>query len=158
MTTSAKAWLLTDSSGHTIAVADMETFGYLVEATVLEVPFSPDHCPAVLPWRNRLLPIVLLHRLFEPGAGWEPHHFAILAYQQRPGEALRYIALALGHPPQRILVSDQVSEVLPEEYEKPALQPLVRSVFRHDNSPVPVIDINYLASSTLSERLAEDHR
>lgn len=155
MTASAHAWILTDASGHSFAVANVEMVEYLTEATTLTVPFSPAHCPAVMPWREHLIPVIMYHRLFSPDAAppQELHHVGIIAYQRQPGEALLYLAVVLGQAPFRVVVSDEESEALPERYQDMTYSPLVRSVFCHDKTPIPVLDVNYLASATLRDLL-----
>jgi len=151
----AQAWILTDSAGYSIAVAEVEMTEYLIGSTVMAVPFTPDYCPSVMPWRGRLLPVMHYSLLFESFSPREQQHIGVLAYQVHPGEPLRHVALALGHAPYRIAVTEQESEALPELYAEPAYRPLVRSVLRHNGEPVPVIDVNYLVSIALRDSLLE---
>ncbi len=156
MTASAHAWILTDLAGQRFAVANVEMVEYLTEAHIMNVPLSPDYCPAVMHWRERLLPIVFYHRLFAPGAAVsELHHIGIVAYQRHPGEPLLHLAVVLNQAPYRVVVTDEENEALPECYRDPVHSPLVRAVFSLDNAPVPVLDVNYLASSTLRESLEQ---
>lgn len=149
MTASAYAWILTDHSGHSFAVANVEMVEYLTEASPLQVPLSPGYSPAVIPWRDRLIPLVFYHRLFEPGSAATLHHIGILAYQRQPGAQLQHIAVELAQAPYRVVVTDEESGALPERYRDPVYAPLVRSVFNHNESPIPVLDVNYLVSAAL---------
>ncbi len=153
MTTAAHAWVLTDNADHRFAVANVEMVEYLSEATVLDVPYSPAYCPAVMPWRGRLLPVIHYHRLFDPQATAALKHIGVLAYQSHPGEPLQHVALVLGSAPYRVTVTDQESEALPELYAEAAYRPLVRSVFCHNTVSLPVLDVNYLISPALRDLL-----
>lgn len=155
MPTRVNAWILSADSGYSFAVAEVEMVEYLPEPIVKEVPLSPHYCPAVIPWRERLLPLMYYQQLFEPTAPREQRHIGVLAYQLQGGEPLRYLAVALSAPPYRIAVTDDLSEDLPERYTDPIYRPLVRAVFQHNGTAVPVLDVAYLASSRLRDSLLE---
>lgn len=158
MTSSAYAWILTDNSGHSFAVADVQMAEYLTEATVKEVPLSPDYCPGIMPWRGRLLPVVYFDRIFDPDLPKVQNHIMVLAYQQQPGEPIRHLAVVVGRSPYRIIVTEQESEALPELYDETEYRPLVLSVFSHNETAIPVIDVNYLASPVLRDLLQKKPR
>lgn len=155
MGTAAQGWILTDSAGYRFAVAEVEMTEYLMGPAVLSIPFAPDYCPAVLPWRGRLIPVIHYSLLFESFSPREQQHIGVLAYQLHPGEPLRHVAMALRYAPHRIVVTEQESEELPELYTASPYRPLVRSVLRHEGESVPVIDVTYLASTALRDSLLE---
>lgn len=155
MSTSVNTWILGAGSDYTFAVAEVEMVEYLPEPIAMDVPLSPHYCSAVIPWRERLLPLMHYQRLFEPTASHEQRHIGVLAYQLQPGEPLRHLAIALSAPPYRIAVTDDLSEDLPERYADPIYRPLVRAVFLHNDAAVPVLDVAYLASTLLRDSMLE---
>lgn len=153
MTDSVNAWILTDHDGNAFAVAEMEMIAYLIAPPTISVPLTPAYCMRVMPWRDRLLPILHHNRLFAPTSHVDLRHIGVLAYQTAPGQALNHIAVTLRQSPYRVSVSDRTSAPLPDNYREQAYRPMVRSVFRHDEALVPVIDVAYLASTTLRDSL-----
>ena len=156
MTSSAYAWVLSDSSGNSFAVADVEVVEYITEAVINEVPLSPDHCPGEMPWRGQLLPVIYYDRIFGYHSPKEVQHLMVLAYQKQPGEPLHHVAVVLGNSPTRVVVEAQESESLPELYSMPAYRPLVRAVFSNNGKLIPVIDLNYLVSPAFRDALEKN--
>ncbi len=153
MTTAVSAWILTDNAGLAFAVAEVEMIEYLIAPSTFAVPQTPDYCTRVMPWRDQLLPIIQLNKLLKPDSYVDYRHIGVLAYQNAPGQDLKYIAVALGQSPYRVSVSDRGSAPIPDIYRVPAYRPLVRSVFRLDEIQVPVLDVAYLASITLRDAM-----
>ncbi len=153
MSQGVNAWVLNDLSGAAVAVAEVEMVEYITGTEILPVPLAPAHCPAVMPWRGRLLPVVRLERLFGEGGEEAIHHLGVLAYQLRPGEPLQHLAMVLGQAPYRVAVGEQPSAALPERYNSTAMAPLVRSVFTQGEDDIAVLDVGYLASAALRDSL-----
>ena len=153
---SVYAWILTDSSGYSFAVSEVEMVEYLIDPVTMPIPLTPSYCKSVMPWRDDLLPVFHYHHLFRSYANRNNKHVGVLAYQERAGEALRYVAVALNQAPSRVEVTDEKSRKLPNVYIKPIYQPLVRSVFQHNGISIPVIDVTYLTSIALRDALHDD--
>lgn len=153
MTATVNAWVLTDNDGNAFAVAETEMIAYLVAPITLPVPQTPAYCSRVMPWRNRILPVLHHNQLFASFAPVDLRHIGVLAYQTAPGQPINHVAVTLGKPPYRVRVSDQSSAQLPDSYGHPAYRPMVRSVFRLEDTLIPIVDVAYLASDTLRDSL-----
>lgn len=153
MTTAANAWILTDHDGNAFAVSEMEMIAYLISPPTLAVPMTPGYCGQVTPWRDRLLPVLHYNRLFAPTSHVESRHVGVLAYQTAPGQPINHIAVSLGQSPYRVSVSEQPCAPLPDNYTEHAYRPMVRSVFCHEETLIPIVNVAYLASTSLRDAL-----
>lgn len=153
MNQNPQAWLLSDSAGNPFAVSEIEMIAYDQSPHTYRVPATPDYCSELILWQQRLIPLIQTALLFEPYASRGNTHIGILAYQQRKGSALDYLALSLGGTPVKIEVKDDTIAPLPPGYEYPLLRPLALSCFTHEGVNVPILDITYLASPALRDGL-----
>ena len=80
---------------------------------------------------------------------------SVLAYQEAPLAPLEHVAVWVSSAPQRTAVSDVQSCQLPETLRHPGLKPLALACFLHQDRPVPVLDVRYLACTELTA-LPED--
>ena len=143
MTDQSRAWLLEPLGVARCAVAEHEIVQYLNTTDAYAILFGLPHCGSAILWQQQLVPLLNLSALTAvPEA---VRGLALLAYQDASGEPLRYVALALQVPPQRITVSDASACELPTEYGD--FWPLLaRSCFFHLDQPTPIIDIKRLCS------------
>ncbi len=112
----SNAWLLTLGAGHRAAVADHEMIEYVAAPRLHAVPMAPSHCANVLFWQDRILPVLDIGAFLDGGDAAAAPLAVVLAYQTRPREPLRYVALALEQPPVRVEVDDEQACALPEEH------------------------------------------
>ncbi|MCK7579687.1 MAG: chemotaxis protein CheW [Chromatiales bacterium] len=135
---------------HTAAGAH-HVVEYLFSPQTVRLPLTPAHCPGVLIWRGRMVPMIDLTALLPgPAPGAEARTRAvILAYQAAPGEPLRYGALRVQGAPIEIRVSDDSACPLPDE--PVAFRYFSRSCFAYRDRPVPVLDVMRLFTRALPE-------
>lgn len=153
MSQNPRAWLLRDSARNLFAVSEIEMVAYDQSPRTYRVPATPEYCPELLLWQQRLIPLIHTALLFGMHGSQSNAHIGIFAYQQEPGRPLEYLALSLHGAPVKIEVSDNTLAELPASYDDSLLRPLARSCFRHDGESVPILDITYLASPTLRDEL-----
>lgn len=149
------AWILSLAPDRRIAVADREMIEYIIAPAMERVPMTPEHCNEVLIHREELLPLFDLNTLL----GWEPlahrRHVGMLAYQLAPRQPLQHLAMYLHGPPVRMKVSDDWVTAVPD-YFCGALVDLALSCFTLGDQEVPILNVPYLASANLLDRLLEE--
>lgn len=149
----SRAWLLDLGAGCRAAVGERELVHLLYMPQSHAVPRTPVHARAVLPWQQRLLPVLDVVSWL----GGEPSASGlsiagVLAYQHQRGAPPRYGALWLAAPPVRLDVADQQACALPEPV--PAWQALAVSCFEHEGAPVPILDLQRLYGAIPTQQSA----
>ena len=126
---------------------------YEISPKTFTVPLSPDYCPAVMLWHETLIPVFYFSRIFLPNSGQTHTKVGVLAYQDKPGSKLNYLAISLGDAPYKVTISDEQQIEPGEQYSDKALLPLVLSCFEIDNIAIPILNVPYLASDKLKKNL-----
>lgn len=149
-------------AGRRVAAGTHHVVEYLPSPETIGLPLAPAHCPAVLIWRDQIVPSLDLTRLFpSPQAArgaWDGA--VILAYQEVPGKPLRYGALLVYGAPEEAWVSNDMACPLPKG--SAAFQYFTRACFAHQDQAIPVLDTRTLFSEapprtpTPDESEAED--
>ncbi len=155
MSQNPRAWLLRDSAHNPFAVSEIEMVAYEQAPRTYRVPATPDYCPELILWQERLIPLLHNALLFGAHGRSDNSHVGIFAYQQEAGRVLDYLALSLYGPPQKIEVKENTLAGLPASYDDLLLRPLALSCFHYEGESVPILDIAYLASATLRDQLAD---
>lgn len=136
-------------AGRHVAAGTPHVVEYLLSPETIGLPLAPAHCPAVLIWREQIIPSVDLAGLSpsrEPSRrAW--HGAVILAYQEAPGKPLRYGALLVYAAPQETWVSNEMACPLPEE--SAAFQYFTCACFAHQEQAIPILDATRLFCESL---------
>lgn len=157
MAATSRAWVMDTGDGQRVAAGARHVVEYLLAPETVTVPRLPAHCAGLLYWRERYIPIIDFAPL--SGARADPRRRAVvLAYQNAPGEPLRYGALLVSAPPVETWVSDDMAATLPES--PAALRHVARACFRLDDRAVPILDTRRLFAEPLPAALLpeEDKR
>ncbi len=136
-------------AGRRVAAGTNHVVEYLLSPETIRLPLTPAYCPAVLIWREQIIPSLDLAQLApnpEP-ARHEWHGAVVLAYQEAPGMPLRYGAVLVHAAPQETWVSNNMACPLPEE--STAFQHFSSACFAHEEKAVPVLDTHRLFCETL---------
>ncbi len=151
-----RGWLMDVGGRWRLAVGGDRVVEYLLSPPTHALPRMPAHCLGALVWREQMIPILDLSLVLsqQPQA---PERSAlrvvVLAYQESPGQPLRYGALAVRSAPVEVWASDDMACPLPED--PPALGHFARSCFTHREQPVPVLDTAMLFTAALAADRAE---
>lgn len=145
----ARAWLLDVGGGYRIAAPAHLVVEYLLAAETMTVPCTPAHCPGVLLWRERLIPVVdLAPVLPASGATSAPwRHAVVLAWQDAPGKPISHGALVVRTLPAETLVTDDMACPLPEDAAVFGF--IANACFLHEERPIPVLDVARLFTRPL---------
>ncbi len=146
-----RAWVMDVGAGRRVAAGTHHVVEYLLSPNTIGLPLAPAHCPAVLIWREQIIPSVNLAGLSssaQPGTH-EWRGAVVLAYQEEPGKPLRYGALLVYAAPEETWVSDDMACPLPEE--STAFQYFTSACFAHEEQAVPVVDTTKLFSESPPE-------
>lgn len=146
----AHAWLLSLGGNYQIALSDREMVEYLVDVNTLSVPLTPNYCAAVMPWRERLVPVIDINPLIAKPYLDSMRHLCVVAYQEAPRTPLRHVAIVINGPPLRVPVDDDQACAVPPEY-KGELAPLALAALELEGRAVPIFDIAYLCSTDLRD-------
>lgn len=150
-----RAWLLEVASGTRLAAGAPFVVEYLLESETIPVPRTPRHCPGVMLWRERMIPVVDLLPVLSgsrpPSGDWS--RSVVLAWQKAPGAPLQYGALRVCAPPLEVFTADDMACSLPDDL--PLMRHLARSCFRYESSAIPVLDVARLFGAPLPEDLRE---
>jgi chemotaxis signal transduction protein len=136
----SRAWVMDIGGGRHVAAGTHHVVEYLLSPETLELPLAPPNCPAVLIWRERIVPAVdLVPLLPRPDAARRKWSGAvILPYQQAPGKPLQYGALLVYAAPQEVWVSNGEACSLPEQMG--AFAYFACACFAHEDEAIPVLD------------------
>jgi chemotaxis signal transduction protein len=142
--------LLDVGAGWRVAAGAHHVVEYLLAPPTVPLPRTAAHCPGVLLWRERIVPLLDLARLLPGPPAPVParERAVILAYQDAPGAPLRYGALRVQAAPAEVWASDEHACPLPDEPAE--LRQLSRSCFRHLERPVAVLDVARLFARPLA--------
>jgi len=137
---SSRAWVMDIGGGRRVATGTHQVVEYLLSPETLALPVAPPNCPAVLIWRERIVPAVdLVPLLPRPEAARRTWSGAvILPYQQAPGKPLQYGALLVYAAPQEVWVSNDTACSLPEQMA--AFAYFTCACFAHADEAIPVLD------------------
>ncbi len=140
MSSEARAWVMDVGAGRSVAAGTHHVVEYLLSPEPIGLPLAPAHCPAVLIWREQIIPSVDLARLSpsQTPARRDWHGAVVLAYQEVSNTPLRYGALLVDAAPQETWVSNDMACALPEEAT--AFQYFTCACFAHQEQAVPVLD------------------
>jgi hypothetical protein len=146
----SQAWLLDLGAGCRAAVGGRELTHLFYAPQSHLVPKTPPHANRVLPWQERLLPMLDLAGWLTGKPGTDNRLVAgVFAYQHERGAAPRYGALWLAAPPTRLNVEDGQACELPQPAT--AWKRLAMSCFMHEGLPVPILDLRRLYGAVLSD-------
>jgi chemotaxis signal transduction protein len=144
-----RAWLLDVGGGYRVAAPAHLVVEYLLASETMAVPCTPVHCPGVLLWRERLIPVVDLALVLPARgaatAGWR--HTVVLAWQDAPGQPVKYGALVVRAAPSEALVTDDMASVLPEDAA--VFGYIANACFMHEERPIPILDVARLFARPL---------
>lgn len=140
MASTARAWLMDVGAGFRVAAGGHQVVEYLLSPETVRLPLTPAHCRGVMIWREQMIPVVDLTPLL-PGdvaqaSGWR--RAVVLAYQQAPGESLRYGALLVRAAPLEVFAADDMACPLPDDPE--VFRYFACACFAHDDKAVPILD------------------
>ncbi len=142
------AWLLDFGDSCRAAVGTRELLHLVDAPATFAVPCTPEYCRRVVLWQERLLPVMdMAARL-----GAAPHDapfLAVVGYQKLRGEYPQFGALMLASPPRQLAVSDEQACALPAESS--AWREWAVSCFELHGTPIPVLNLRHLFSSTLRQ-------
>jgi chemotaxis signal transduction protein len=123
---------------------------YLLSPATMNLPRTPVHCPGVMLWRERMIPVVDLAPVLAgrggPAGGWS--RAVVLAWQDAPGEALKHGALIVRAAPVEVFVADDMACPLPEQ--PAALRHFANSCFGHHDEAIAVLDVVRLFARPLA--------
>ncbi len=144
----ARAWMMDVGAGQRVAAGTHHVVEYLLSPKTIGLPLAPAHCPAVLIWREQIIPSVDLTGL-SPNRGPVRHAWqgaVVLAYQDAPGKPLRYGALLVYAAPEETWVSNDMACPLPEASAR--FQYFTCACFSHQEQAIPVMDTARLFSES----------
>lgn len=140
MPSTARAWLMDVGAGFRVAAGAHQVVEYLLSPETMSLPLTPAHCRGVMIWREQMIPVVDLAPLLPGGgtqaSGWR--RAVVLAYQEAPGEPLRYGALLVRAAPIEVFAADDMACPLPGDPE--VFRYFACSCFAHDDKAIPVLD------------------
>jgi len=141
MPNQCRAWLLDLGQGRYTAVGHQHMMEFVTETPMFEIPLAPRYCTGVMLWRHNIVPIIDINRLVGATSDSTCEHkgVGIMAYQQAPGEPLRYGGLLLEAEPREVAVSDDMASPLPAS--PGGWQAISLSCFSLDGQPVPILHI-----------------
>lgn len=148
MPSQIKAWVLDVGSGQQVAVGRQQLVEFVRAVEVLHVPLAREYCAGVIVWREQLVPVVELPVLLggAPGVAGRAS-VGVLAYQDGPGEPLRYGALPLATEPREAWVNDEMACALPREAA--SWRAITLSCFNYAGRAVPILHLRRLFNEPL---------
>ena len=146
-----RAWVMDVGAGWRVAVGAYRVVEYLLSPPTHSLPRLPAHCVGALLWQEQLIPVLDLAPVLSEQAlarEREVHRAVVLAYQEMPGQALRYGALVVRAAPVEVWVSDAMACPLPED--PPAFKHFSCSCFARQEESIPILDTTRLFAAALS--------
>lgn len=146
--TEAMAWIVQFEGGFRAAVGERE-MAHLIEMPILEaIPQTPLHCQYVMLWEGEILPVMDLTAWLTGRPAMLDHiSVGIVGWQEEAGGTPQYGALLLNQVPQKVAVDDTQFCDLPES--PPGWREVTISCFRHNNQPIPILDVPRLFADIL---------
>jgi hypothetical protein len=136
------AWVLDFGGAHRAAVGTRVLVHLIDNPKTYSVPYTPSHCRYVLPWHDRLLPVVdVAARL--GAVPRKPRLVAVACYRDRD-EGVRFGALTLAAPPVPAAIANGQQCSLPEQ---PEWQELAASCADFMGAPVPILHLGRVFSA-----------
>ena len=145
MSNTAPAWLLRVADNIQLSIGEHEATEYIAAPALQHVPMAPEYCKNILFWRDIMVPVIDLNILHGHSATTNYQHVMVLAYQEKEGMPLEYVAFTLASAPDKILVNDDDVCELPESYPE-TLRPYVISLFNYNNQVTSILDIARLST------------
>ncbi len=146
-----RGWVMDVGAGWRVAVGAHRVVEYLLSPPTHSLPRMPAHCLGVLIWQERMIPLLDLAPVLSERARAQEHgvrRAVVLAYQEMPGQALRYGALVVRAAPVEVWASDDMACPLPED--PPALKHFSCSCFLHQEKAIPILDTTRLFATALT--------
>jgi chemotaxis signal transduction protein len=150
-----RGWVMDVGGRWRLAVGPRCMVEYLLAPPFHALPRLPAHCLGVLVWQERLIPILDLGPVLSERPRTRERAAAravVLAYQELPGQPLRYGALVVRSAPVEVWASDDMARPLPEHI---VLKDLSRSCFAYREELIPVLDTKMLFTAALASGPAE---
>lgn len=149
----ARAWILNIGADMRVAVAYHEMEQVLLDEPVFHIPCAPSYCNQAIIRYNRVLPLMNIAALLQPGANIEKGNTAIgvAVYQEAPGKPLHRGCMQLTSNPKSALIKDEYFCDLPTDSE--LWEDISLSCFMFEKRVIPVIDLAVLFSSQLRDKL-----
>ncbi|NIR59400.1 MAG: chemotaxis protein CheW [Gammaproteobacteria bacterium] len=128
-------------AGWHVAAGAHRVVEYLLSPEIVRLPLTPAHCPGVLIWREKMVPVTDLAALLggDEREAQARRHAVVLAYQMAPGQPLRYGAVLVDGAPYEVYVADDMACALPEGSE--VVRHVACSCFTHDDRVIPILDV-----------------
>ncbi|MFW2374448.1 MAG: hypothetical protein ACN4GM_15080 [Gammaproteobacteria bacterium] len=149
----SNAWLMEASGGHKFAIAEYEMIEYVITPELISIPLTPNYCSSIMLWSERMIPVVNFGLLLG-NQDSVTHSVSVLAYQDMPGEDLKYLGISQQQAPVKITVCDDQACAL-TEYNQDFWQALSASCFKHDDEVIPIINLAILGSPEFSQKAKE---
>ncbi len=155
MAPSSRAWVLDVGAGQRAAAGAPHVVEYLLATETVPVPRTPRHCHGLLFWRERTIPVLDLAPLIAEGAtaATATRRAVVLAWQERPGEALQYGALLVTAAPGETWVSDDMAGDLADA--PAAFNHFARAGFMDKDRLIPILDLRRLFGRPLPAELLD---
>lgn len=145
MSDTAPAWLLSVAENIQLCIGEHEAAEYIENPQLQYIPMTPDFCKNIIFWNDMIVPLIDINILYGNPAATGYQHVIVIAYQEKEGMPLGYVAFVLASPPDKIIVNDDDACELPEDYPE-TLSPYVLSLFSHNNQVVSILDIARLST------------
>ncbi len=135
------AWVLDFGGTHCAAVGTRVLVHLIDHPKTYSAPYTPRHCRYVLPWHDRLLPVMdMAVRL--GAVPRKPHLVAVACYRDSD-DGVRFGALTLAAPPVPAAITNGQQCALPEQ---PEWQNLAASCVDFMGRPVPILHLGRVFS------------
>lgn len=149
MSNSSNAWLIETNSGHTFAIAEYELIEFLMEPVRHEIPLTPAYASSLLLWQESMV-VVIDFSLLINQQPLDKSTVGVLAYQNNPGDELKYIGIELNSPPVKITIEDsQACE--PQDTNDGLWTQISNSWFMQQDQATPIVNIASLDSPEFSD-------
>jgi len=133
------AWLFSPHEHFKMAVGESSMQEYIRDPQVYSIPDAVEYCNQIILWRNNSTPVIDLS-LVLGGQALGVNHLAIVGYQEYAKQKPKYLAIKLVNEIERVNVVDDAACGWPKEYPI-EIQPIVQSLFMHEEELVSVLNI-----------------
>lgn len=141
----ATAWIIDLGNGLHAALGYSELEHLVPNPTLFEMPLTPRYCRHLILWEGDVVPVLDLALWLTGEARVHREAFAaLIGYEGQPGDAPQRGALMTTAFPERVRVCDSQACDLPPE--PCGWSHVACSCFRHENQPIPVLDLPFLFS------------
>jgi chemotaxis signal transduction protein len=153
LATSTPAWVLSPNRDFKIAVGESFMVEYVRDSLLHDIPGAFSYCNQVLLWRDNFVPVVDIN-LVLGDAPIGDSHIAILVYQEYAGQLPQHVAIKVVGEVERVAVSDDTACDWSEDYPL-EIQPIIESLFMHQDELVSVISVSDLCNEGYRDYLAQ---